>query len=80
MKMYWGVEVKLQAFQALALEWGEWSASHPSHFTHKERTYGTNWIGGWVGSRAGLDVVVKRKILSSCQELNPRTLITEPVT
>jgi len=25
---------------------------------------GTHWIGGWVGSRAGLDVVVKRKIPS----------------
>jgi hypothetical protein len=27
------------------------------------------WNGGWVGPRAGLDVVAKRKILSPCQEL-----------
>jgi hypothetical protein len=24
---------------------------------------GTNWIGGWVGPRVGLDMVVKRKNL-----------------
>jgi hypothetical protein len=34
----------------------------------------THWIGSWVGPRAVLDVVVKRNIPSSCQELNPRTL------
>jgi hypothetical protein len=34
-----------------------------------------SWIGGWVGPRAGLDMVVKRKILSPCQESNPRTSI-----
>jgi hypothetical protein len=31
---------------------------------------GTRWIGGWVGPRAGLDVVDKRKIFH-CQEWNP---------
>jgi hypothetical protein len=30
----------------------------------------THWIGGWVGLRAGLNVVTKRKILL-CQESNP---------
>jgi hypothetical protein len=38
---------------------------------------GTPWIGGWVGPRAGLDVVVKRKIPSPCQDLNPP--IIQPV-
>jgi hypothetical protein len=28
---------------------------------------GTHWIGGWVGPRADLDAVVKRKIPSPCQ-------------
>jgi hypothetical protein len=27
----------------------------------------THWIGDWVGPRAGLDAVVKRKIPSSCR-------------
>jgi hypothetical protein len=29
------------------------------------------WIGGWVGSRAGLDAVVKTKIPSACRDSNP---------
>jgi len=35
-----------------------------------EKKLGTQCIGGWVGSRASLDVVAKRKILSPCLELN----------
>jgi hypothetical protein len=36
-------------------------------------------IGVWVGPRAVLDMVVKRKIPSPCWESNPRTPITHPV-
>jgi hypothetical protein len=61
----------------LALEGGEWSASRPGRFTPRERAHGTHWIGGWVGLRAILDVVVKRKIPSPCQELNHTTLIVQ---
>jgi hypothetical protein len=39
------------------------SASRPDRFTPGERAPGTHWIGGWVGPRTGLDVVVKRNIL-----------------
>jgi hypothetical protein len=49
---------------ASALDGGEWSTSRPSRFTARERAPGTHWIGGWVGPRAGLDTVVKRKIPS----------------
>jgi len=31
-------------------------------FTPRQRAPPTHWIGGWVGPRAGLDAVVKRKI------------------
>jgi hypothetical protein len=41
-------------FLASALEGGEWSASHPCHFTPGERAPSTHWIGGWVGPRFGL--------------------------
>jgi hypothetical protein len=34
---------------------GEWSASRLGRFTTGERSHGTHWIGGWLGSRAGLD-------------------------
>jgi hypothetical protein len=43
----------------------------PAALLSGERSLGTHWIGGWVGPRAGLDTVVKRKILSPCQESNP---------
>jgi hypothetical protein len=43
-------------FLTSALVGGEWSASRPDRFTH--------WIGGWVGPRAGLDDVKKRKFLT----------------
>jgi hypothetical protein len=32
------------------------------HFTPGEKAPSTFWIGGWVGPRAVLDAVVKRKI------------------
>jgi hypothetical protein len=37
----------------------------------KERAPDTNWIGGWVGPRAGLDAVEWRKIVCPCRESNP---------
>jgi hypothetical protein len=38
----------------------------------------THWIGGWVGTIAGLDAVMKRKIPSLCRDLNPR--LSSPVS
>jgi hypothetical protein len=55
----------------LALDGGEWSASCPSPLTPRERALGTHWIGGWVGPRASLDMVLKRKIPKPHQDLNP---------
>jgi hypothetical protein len=62
-----------------ALDGGEWSGSRPGRFTPRERTPGTHWIGGWVGTRAVLDAVVRRKISSPRQEWNPRTPIIQLV-
>jgi hypothetical protein len=45
----------------------------------QERAPGTHWIGGWVGPRAVLDAVVRRKIPSPHQESNPRTPIVQPL-
>jgi hypothetical protein len=56
-----------------------WSASRPGRFTPKETATGTHWIGGWVGPRAVLDAVVKRKIPSPRRESKPRTPIIQPV-
>jgi len=51
------------------IDGGEWSASRPGQFTLRERAAITQWIGGWVGLRAGLDAVVKRKIPSLCFDI-----------
>jgi hypothetical protein len=61
-----------------ALDGGEWSSSRPVRFTPRERAPGTHWIGGWVGPRAVLDAVVKRKISSLHWQSNPRTPIVQP--
>jgi hypothetical protein len=50
-------------FLTSALGGGEWSASRSCRFTPGERASGTHWLGGWVGPRAGLDNVEKRKFL-----------------
>jgi len=58
-------------FFALMLHGGEWSVSHPDHFTSGKRALDTHFVGSWVGPRASLDMVVKRKNLCPCQESNP---------
>jgi hypothetical protein len=62
-----------------ALDGDKWSASRPGRFTLRERAPGTQWIGGWVGPRAVLVAVVKRKIPTPRRESNPITPIVQPV-
>jgi hypothetical protein len=54
-----------------ALYGGVWSASRTGRFILRERAPVTHCIRDWVGPRAVLDAVVKRKI--------PRTSIVQPV-
>jgi hypothetical protein len=54
----------------LGARW-RWSGSRPGRFSPGVRAPGTHWIGGWVGSRAGLDTVEYRKICCNCRESNP---------
>jgi hypothetical protein len=62
-----------------ALDGGEWSDSCPGRFTPRVRAPGAHWIGGWLGPRAVLDAVVKRKIPSPRRESNPRIPIVQPI-
>jgi hypothetical protein len=59
---------------------GEWSASRPDRFTPGEMVAGTHSIRGWVGPRAALDAVGKRRNPSPFRESNPgrpvRSLVT----
>jgi hypothetical protein len=63
MKTYGGVDVYIYVFLTSALVGGEWSSSRSGRFTPGERAPGTHWIGGWVGPKAGLDDMEKRKFL-----------------
>jgi hypothetical protein len=62
-----------------ALDGSEWSASRPGRFTPRERAPDTHWTGGWLGPRAVLAAVVKRKIPSPRRKSNPRTPIVQLV-
>jgi hypothetical protein len=55
------VEIQLHAFLTSALDVGDWSASRSNRFAPEEIVPDTNWIGGWVGPRAGLETAIKRK-------------------
>jgi hypothetical protein len=59
MKAYRGVHVETHVFLTSALVGSEWSASRPGCSTP-----GTHWIGGWVDTRAGLNDMEKKKILT----------------
>jgi hypothetical protein len=37
----------------------------PAAFNTGERAPDTHWLGGWVGPRAGLDMVSKRKTVGN---------------
>jgi len=43
----------------------------PAAVAPGERAPGTQWIGGWEGLRARLDLEAKTKISSPCRESNP---------
>jgi hypothetical protein len=59
-------------FLTSALDGGMWSASRPGRFITGERFHSAaHRLGGWVGPRAGLDWVAKRKIPCPCRESDP---------
>jgi hypothetical protein len=65
MKTYGGASSYIHVFLTLALDGVEWSASRFGRYTFGERARNTHWIGSWVGRRAGLDDVEKRKYRNS---------------
>jgi hypothetical protein len=62
----------------LTLYEGEWSVSHTGRFILWERALGTHWIGGWLGTSAGLDPVENRKISCTYRESKPGRLARSP--
>jgi hypothetical protein len=65
MKKYGGVDILIHIIFISALVGGDRSASRSGYFTTGERPPpSTHWIGGWVGPRAGLYDVEKRKFFT----------------
>jgi hypothetical protein len=62
MKAYWGSGDIAQWILDLGTRWKWMVGITPRPLFFQEKSPGIHWIGGWVGSRAGLDAVVKRKI------------------
>jgi hypothetical protein len=79
MKTYLGNRGITPRILDLGTRW-RWVVSFTAgRFIPREKAPGTHWIGGWVGLRAVLDVVVNRKIPSPRRELNSRTPIIQPI-
>jgi hypothetical protein len=55
MEAYGRMDVLIHVFLTSSLVRDEWSASHHGRFISGEIIPGTNWIGGWIGPRTGLD-------------------------
>jgi hypothetical protein len=53
----------------------EWSASRPGSFNPRKRVRTTHWVG----PRADLDVMEKKKMPCPCRELNPRCPARSPL-
>jgi hypothetical protein len=54
-----------------SLDGSGWSASRPGRFIPREGAPATHWIGGWVGPRAGLDTVAKKKFPAPAETRTP---------
>jgi hypothetical protein len=60
MKMHDTVEIRIHAILSLATDGGVWLVSQTSHFNPSGTASGAHWLGGWVGTRGNMVVVVKR--------------------
>jgi hypothetical protein len=58
-----GVDIELRSFLTLALNIGEWLASRSGSFISGDGAPDIRRKGGWVGSRAGLDVFGEEKYI-----------------
>jgi hypothetical protein len=75
MKMYRGVEMYLHTFWTLALDRGEWSASHPDNFSPREIAPSILRTGDRVGPRFAMNIVGNRKVSCTCLESNSGSLV-----
>lgn len=60
----WFSEVVTSLFLPSARYEGEWLTSRLDRYTSDERSHGTDRIGVWMGTRAGLETVEEKKSLA----------------
>jgi len=70
---YGGMDVLLQTFLISALDGGEWSTSRSGRFNPEKKVPGSHWTPGWLGQKAGLGAVAKRR--NSCLAGNRKSVI-----
>jgi hypothetical protein len=66
--VYVGVEAYLHSLLTSTLYGRQWSALRCGRFTIWVRAPGTHLVGGWLGPRAGLEVLENRNISCPCRE------------
>jgi hypothetical protein len=71
MKTYWGSRSIPPRIHSLGARWRRVVSFTSEPLYPSGKTPDTHWIRGWVGPRAGLDAVVKKKIPSTCRESKP---------
>jgi hypothetical protein len=78
MKAYGVVDVQIHIFLTSALLGGEWMSFTARPLYPRGKNPLTHWIGGWVGLRAGLDDLEKRKFLPH-RDSNSDPSVAQPV-
>jgi hypothetical protein len=69
MEMYWGSGGIVPLILNFGTRWRVSGQLHPPAALLQGRDPGIHWMGGWVGPRAGLDAVVKKKFPSPWWDL-----------
>jgi len=69
----WGVRVYSSTLLPLAIDGHQWSPSWSSHFIPWRKSPGTLCTGGWLGHRAGLDILEKTEIFFPYWDWNTRS-------
>jgi len=76
---YAEVKVHVHTFLTKVWDGGEWWLDSPyGLFARVEKDPSTHWALGWVGPKASLDALEKRKNSCLCRELNDGYLVIQP--
>lgn len=69
----WGTGGVASLFSSSELSVDKWLTQRPDQLTSGKEPHNTHWVGEYVGPKATLNAVDKRKISYLCRETNLRT-------